>query len=136
VNAIRKDSALRVGLLLAVVVSWFAFSNRCALGLLLSSRQAAAVQHHCCDKQDLPKQAPSKGSLECCKVFHVVANGEAKAPALESFALLPAATIQGSVLLLIPEDEVRADAGPPPVGSFTELVLQRSLRSHAPPFVA
>jgi len=136
VNALRTKSSLRAGLFIAVLLSWFAFSNRCALGLLLSSTEAAAVQHQCCDKKDAPPESPaSKGMPECCKAFHAVAQGGVKAP-LDPFVFALTIVFRSDLLPGTQGEVVQPGAGLPPADSFTELVLHRSLRSHAPPRLA
>jgi hypothetical protein len=129
-----------VGLLVAVLVSWFGFSNRCALGLLLSVSQSTAVQDHCSKGAERKTEhAPtSKGSLDCCKSFDAVASLAAKALEENGGAFLQAVVFAAAVAIFVDPAAVPrlSDTGPPTALSFTELVLHRSLRSHAPPFCA
>ena len=137
-SALRFNSMLRIGLVLAALISWFAFSNRCALGQLLSSGRSVAVQHGCCEqKEPRSGKTPSEpGSQECCKAFHALMNPAAKAPAVEAAIVARTLVFEAE----LPSTELcfykRAETGPPAGSSFIELVLHRSLRSHAPPVFA
>jgi hypothetical protein len=138
VITLRTNTTLRVGLALAILLSWFAFSNRCALGQLLSSRQSNLVQHECCDKKiGEPHRAPAKTEpQDCCKTLDVLSASSAK--------VLPCGPVVLATMLVFqfaidPADNhpiATEGTGPPEAASFAELVLQRSLLSHAPPFCA
>ena len=136
-KTLRTHSISRAGLILLALVSWFAFSNRCVLGQLFAPQQSVAVQHACCEKEHQPNQAPSKSdSQECCKGVHALALSAAKAVVPEPVML--ALNYLAELELPEPQPHVSApaDTGPPGASSFSELVLHRSLRSHAPPFFA
>jgi len=126
---------------LMTLTGWFVLSNHCALGLL-SPSAPAKIAHACCHNStaEKPAPAPSPGKTgpECCKAIHALVpdaskTGELK-PSLLAVLLpmLPAADIlvTGSTAV------VAFDTGPPEARSFSELVLHRSLRSHAPPRLA
>ena len=136
-NVLRTRSHTRIGLILIALFAWLAFSNRCALGQLFSANRAVAVQHSCCEQKELPKQDPaSPDSQECCKGVHALAISSAKAPLQ---AVLMVAVNYLASIELPPIDACpsayTAD-GPPKASSFSELVLHRSLHSHAPPLCA
>jgi hypothetical protein len=81
--------------------------------------------------------APIKGAMECCTSVHATADGPFVTvhapPALEQ---LFRAVIAFEFPKLAPPSIEPAETGPPAEQSFTELVLHRSLRSHAPPVIA
>ena len=121
-------------------IGWFVLSNHCALGRM--APRAEAETHGCCHNgMSQPAKAPADSgrSIECCKSLHaVVPDGGGLADLAPP--LLAGASV---VWMLIPALELETalvpfgDTGPPPrVASFSELVLHRSLRSHAPPFLA
>ena len=121
----------------------FIATNHCALGLMENS-SAANVQHSkCCNgSQDPTKDQPVPGGVrECCKSIHAVPAPDAKLPvnpgnafsvvdASAIFAALDAQTAAPKSLAAPHEHD------PPRAASFAELVLHRSLRSHAPPLAA
>jgi len=136
-NAIRASRFLRIVVVMAMVVGWFVLSNHCALGLMTSPTGAQKV-HGCCHhgtSQPMKEPANSARSMECCKSLHAVVS---EGPQLPVAPLLEGITLPAVLTAALPEPSVAASrTGPPPdVPSFTELVLHRSLRSHAPPFVA
>jgi len=137
-NSLRTHHAFRISLIVAMLLGWFVFSQRCALGQMLKAKQAAAVQHGCCAKSGAQSgQPPADGrSEECCQALSVLVPDGAKAPEAtiaDGFPLRVGWVI--AALELRPAADVAgAAASPPPdLLSFTELVLHRSLRSHAPP---
>ncbi len=137
-NTLLHNSAFRIGLFAAVLVSWFAFSNRCALGRLLSDSGAETVQHECCNKKEPgPEKVPAgSDSPECCKELHALATSSGKTMAVDVVML----TILPAFVLDLPSQGisvvVRSNTGPPEAESFSELVLHRSLQAHAPPICA
>jgi hypothetical protein len=78
--------------------------------------------------------------VECCKVLRAVAFAKDKTWARDD-AQVGAAnfSIQArslTVCLLRSAAPLLLDTGPPGALSFAELILQRSIFAHAPPFVA
>lgn len=125
-----------------MLLGWVVLSQRCVLGQMLKAAQSAAVQHECCKKDSQPPvNAPANGSpsAECCQALTVLLPDAAKLPvaALTEGVWLP---FEWMLTLLPPPTTERAplfDTGPPPDHlGFVELVLHRSLRSHAPPVLA
>ena len=140
-NLLRTHHAFRISLVVAMLCGWFALSQRCALGQMLKAKQAAAVQHECCAKGGSePGQLPTDGrSAECCQDLSVVLPAAAKLPdiSITESLLLPVEWIVAALDLRATENPVAAGMSPPPEAlAFTELVLHRSLRSHAPPVFA
>ena len=143
VNFLRRHRPTRALLAVLMLLGWFTATNHCALGLMQKSSVAKAVHAKCCSG----KPAPAKngetpgGGRECCKSIHAVplpdAKGLAKYDAshfvIDAFALL---TVLGSEAAAPDALATLHDHGPPRAESFAELVLNRSLLSHAPPFTA
>ena len=127
---------------MVTLAGWLVLSNHCALGRLAPGAAVKAVKpHECCHNgASQPAKKPVDGSegMQCCKSLHALVPVDAKVPAasLLEICALPA---EWAVLEMAqPELCPAAPAtGPPPrAASFSELVLHRSLRSHAPPFLA
>ena len=140
-NSLRTHHTLRSLLIVAILLGWLAFSQRCALAQMLKAKQAAAVQHECCEKGGSQSgQVPGDGrSAECCQELSVVMPDAAKVPdtAITESLLLPVEWIVAALDLRATGNLVAAGTSPPPeLLAFTELVLHRSLRSHAPPVLA
>ena len=113
--------------------------------VIAPKKSSAAKAEHakCCSGKPAPaknKQPPS-GGRECCKSIHAVplpdAKGLAKFDAslfvIHAFSLH---TVLGSEAAALDALATLHDHGPPRADSFAELVLNRSLLSHAPPFTA
>lgn len=123
------------------LAGWFFLSNHCAFGRMAQANRAK-MEHACClsgDAHQHHEPADSQRTTECCKALHAITAGEAKAPltppALIFVAALAATFIEPEKA--VAKEVLALDSGPPrEAASFSELVLQRSLRSHAPPLVA
>lgn len=144
VNAIRSNRILRIFAVMAAFSAWLVLSNHCALAELLAVRIApiADQAQGCCNHQSAParneRQCPPMPE-GCCKSLSVLLPDFAKLPvqaSLDAFGLL----LEWMPVMngVHPEVKLAAAAtGPPPdVPGFVELVLHRSLRSHAPPLAA
>jgi hypothetical protein len=119
------------------LVAWFVISNHCALAVAISPPMAA--QHtHCHGGQPQPSQKGGDEQLPCCKVLRATVS---KTITLSgSIDRLWQSNDYAKIVDLISvtdfECEVIStefDTGPPLALSFAELILQRSLLSHAPP---
>ena len=122
------------------LLGWFVLSNHCALGSI--GARAGKAAHPCCHNgSPLPAPTPADGpaKLDCCQALHAVV--PAAAVALDG----PAALAGGELIAWLETERADGDSGvvcavatgpPAHAVSFSELVLQRSLRSHAPPFRA
>lgn len=123
------------------LMGWLVMSNHCALGFMAQSLQGKK-EHACCQSGD---SKPAKGAMDgqqvmqCCKTLYTVLPDGVKSdtltPTMSVVAVL--ATALQMEARSDEEDLSAHDTGPPPrAESFSELVLHRSLRSHAPPFRA
>jgi hypothetical protein len=122
---------------LVVLTAWFAVSNHCAL---LAMQHAAQAEKQCCHAPSTGSPAePGSGERVCCKSLRVLPL-EAGTKLVEvqaahelfdaAWAVWREATwrVNAPILELQP-------AEPPWLLSYAEAVLQRSVLSHAPPFV-
>lgn len=125
-----------------MLLSWFVLTNHCALATL-HARLAPSAQA----EDDVPpchkkthqapvKEVPCKQMAQCCTTAKASLAGKIEVKfdtaKFELFVL--------SVLALLAPERAQPvlvsiyDHGPPRAESFAELVLQRSLLSHAPPY--
>jgi hypothetical protein len=120
----------------AILLAWTFASNHCAWESLRSHSPANSAGHECCDKKS-PQPTSPKTLVTCCDSMKVPLPAVAMAPATNWLALEPAWP-ETAATLSLPEPVApssRANESPPQAESFSELVLCRSLLSHAPPFV-
>ena len=127
---------------MVMLFAWLAISNHCVLGGLVKNARTAQTHAHCCGSgapQDDGK-TPGSDTRECCKTLHSL-----PAPTPAKIAKLAADPLMISLVWALMESGARTpavqsvellDSGPPPARSFAEVVLQRSLLSHAPPVSA
>ena len=119
-----------VGLL--TLTAWFIISNHCALGAL-----SAAEPMQCHHDQSSPANKSGDEEMPCCKVLRATIIAPAKVPAADFTGLAPLTAWISKVVSFddrqIQPVSYRIDTGPPFAISFAELILQRSLLSHAPP---
>jgi hypothetical protein len=140
-KSFRANRLLHTVIVAMTLVGWFVLSNHCALAGL-AKRTAIEKEHACCHNgTSAPTKEPTDGGqgMQCCKSVHALAPDTAKP------ADSPVSLVVGAVFAWVDTfnlDGVASrvstvDTGPPPrAASFSELVLHRSLRSHAPPFLA
>lgn len=144
VNRCFRSRSARAFGVFVLLAAWFAVSNHCALLAMQadgSAQHSGGAQHQCCPSQtpgDHGQPASPRGV--CCKSLRT-------AP-LESVAKLVNVAKEHELFDLVWEslremvrpngsETARVEAtGPPRAVSFAEAVLQRSLRSHAPPFLS
>ena len=143
-NAVRTNFALRVATVTVAFFAWVVLSNHCGLAEMLAVKTApvSTEEHGCCNHHPAPPkdERPSPPIQQgCCKSLTVVVPDGAKLP-MASLLEVIALPVEWVLVLThaLPEESRAAPAtGPPPdVPGFIELVLHRSLRSHAPPFAA
>ena len=116
------------------LTAWFLLSNHCALGVIAATTEAAKAGG--CPMHSAPAKKKPAPNLPCCKDLRaVVAKTLNKATpyapriagprdyAAEIFGRPPRVALEIGGL----------DTGPPGCFSFAELVLQESMRAHAPP---
>jgi hypothetical protein len=136
-KSIFANHISRTVIVAMTLVSWLVISNHCALGRMMNSPRAKS-QHACClnGKPETPP-ANDKQGLPCCKSVRALVPDCAKliewmtefnTAFVEAASAYEAQTLSSLVLA--------GDTGPPRARSFSELVLHRSLRLHAPPCVA
>ena len=79
-----------------------------------------------------------KPGMQCCKSLHALVPDGANLPVASLLEILALPVAWPVFAIALPELDAAAPAtGPPPdVPSFAEMVLHRSLHSHAPPFLA
>jgi hypothetical protein len=129
-------SSARGTIVVVAICSWFAISNHCAFAALATKADAA---HATCPFHSKPKEKPSTGA-QCCKILRAVtpvaskswARDDAKLSGADGCNSEHALVSASSQPTLVP---LSLDTGPPGVRSFAELILQRSLLAHAPPFL-
>jgi hypothetical protein len=120
------------------ICSWFSISNHCAFAAM--ARKTNSTQAACPFHSKPEKQKEQSSQVECCKVLRAVVPTISKSWTrsdsdfsdidfpFEDCRLFARFRDALSPLLL--------DTGPPDAHSFAELILQRSLFAHAPPFLA
>jgi hypothetical protein len=137
-----RDNLIRVSIVVVTIVAWLSISNHCAVGALVTAKtQSPTAQMLCHGNQPSPSKKNGDEEIPCCKVLHATV---VKYPTVMSdltkfgqptdypkvvdsvwSSWLPHAGIANEL-----------DTGPPFVRSFAELILHRSLFSHAPPFLS
>ena len=119
------------------ICSWFAISNHCALAAVATKTDSAQSECPFHSKPAKQKQQPSQ--LQCCKILRAVVFAQTKTWARDDakFFDLELRVEEFVFVALLPNARASSslDTGPPGARSFAELILQRSLFAHAPPFV-
>ena len=123
----------------ATITAWFTISNHCALGALVArSIEPSAASMPCHKEAPVPSSPKDDDTAApCCKVLKATLATQLQAqisqpdfvlkeyPACESIASIWQAHTHALEL----------DTGPPQAVSFSESVLERSILTHAPPFL-
>ena len=133
-------AGLRLATVVVMTISWLALVDHCELAAATAPKPAQT--HSCCGKVNVGDKAPLKDhqhkSIACCKGGHPAISPIAKKPVKKDFS----STAHFYVIALVPfPDDSSAtavpklDTGPPFAGSFAEVVLQRSILAHAPPYL-
>ena len=129
---------VRLAIALVMSLSWFALVNHCELAAATPPEPTQA--HSCCEKDKGAEKAPVKdnqhSSIECCKGGHpAIASIGETALSADLSSVRPADLIASVVFPDAPlsANILELDTGPPFATSFAEVVLQRSILSHAPP---
>jgi hypothetical protein len=120
------------------ICSWFAISNHCALAATATKTDLA--QAACPFHSKPAKQKQQSPQVQCCKVLRAVFFAKDKTWARDdaqfsaaNFPIQARSLVVYSLRTAIPSS---LNNGPPGALSFAELILQRSILAHAPPFVA
>jgi hypothetical protein len=133
VNATTRCAAVAIA-----TCSWIAASNHCAFAAIATESDNAQTE---CPFHSKPAKQKGKSSqVQCCKILRAVVFSKGKTWARDD-AKFGAANfpVQACAFVVYPSRAVAPlllDTGPPGIFSFAELILQRSLLAHAPPFVA
>jgi hypothetical protein len=131
----NMNAATRSAIVAVAICSWLAISNHCVFGAIANPvRETRSVcPFH---PEPVKPQAPPSG-IQCCKILRAVVPMASKSRArddtkfsdvdlrIDEFVLVAHLHAAPAPLPL--------DTGPPEALSFAELILQRSLFSHAPP---
>ena len=128
----------RCAVVLIAICSWFAISNHCAFAAVTTKIDSVRTECPFHSKPTKQKQEPSQ--LQCCKILRAVVLAQTKSWARDDakFFDVDLCVEEFAHLALAPNAQASLplDTGPPSARSFAELILQRSLFAHAPPFRA
>ena len=129
---------MRWAIVAIAICSWIAVSNHCAFAAVaahINTRQTECPFH-----STPSKQKEQSSQVQCCKILRAVVFTQSKAwerdNAKFSDANFPVETRASVVRLLRTVAPLLLDTGPPGALSFAELILQRSILTHGPPFLA
>jgi hypothetical protein len=130
-------ASMRFAVVMVAICSWFTISNHCAFAALAANSRSVQTR---CPFHSKPKEKQSTGA-QCCKILRATtpvptkswARDDAKLTYANGYCDARALAITSSQMTLVP---LCFGTGPPDADSFAELILQRSLRAHAPPIVA
>jgi hypothetical protein len=135
---VRSISAPAV---IVALITWFGVSNHCALDAIARQKTTTAVD--CCPFHSHPVKSQNQKNSDaqpCCKILRAIVANSAKDPARlvidPTDVDIPFAKLVVFARPKISFSSIALDTGPPGAFSFAELILQRSLRAHAPPFLA
>jgi len=138
-NTIGRSRFVQWAIVLCVIFSWIAISNHCAFGAVTAQAEAspAACPFH--SKPAKQKEQPIQ--VQCCKILRAVVSTAAKSWAARDHTSFSDVDLYFEKLTLIATSRnaslsLLLDTGPPGARSFAELILQRSILAHAPPFLA
>jgi hypothetical protein len=122
----------------ATICSWFAISNHCAFAAIATKTDSA--QAVCPFHSKAEKQKKQSSQVQCCKILRAVvptiAKGWIRSDGDFSDIHFPFENCSLLVHFRHALAPLLLDTGPPDAHSFAELILQRSLLAHAPPFLA
>src|ERR1043166_5940675 len=128
----------RCAVVLMAICSWFAISNHCAFAAVATKTDSVQTERPFHSKPAKQKQEPSQ--LQCCKILRAVVFAQSKGWARDDAGFFDVDLRVEEVAPVVFLPNVQAlwslNTGPPGGRSFAELILQRSLLAHAPPFVA
>ena len=120
------------------ICSWIAVSNHCAFAAVATEINKAQTE---CPFHSKPaKQKEQSSQVQCCKILRAVVFAKTKDWARNDAKFCDANfPVQSGAFIVYSSRTVAPlllDTGPPGAFSFAELILQRSLLAHAPPFLA
>jgi hypothetical protein len=131
-------ASMRWAIVVIAICSWIAVSNHCAFAAVATEIGKAKTD---CPFHSKPGNQKERSSqVLCCKVLRAVVVAKTKDWARDNakfsdanFPVQAYAFVAYSSRVVAP---LLLDTGPPCAFSFAELILQRSLLTHAPPFSA
>ena len=134
----NMKACVRYAAVAIAISSWIAISNHCAFAGVATKTESA--QPACPFHSKPAKQKEQTSQVQCCKILRAIVLAQSKTWTRDDSNFSHAG-------LYFDEREIIArsapnlaplllDTGPPGARSFAELILQRSLLAHAPPFVA
>jgi hypothetical protein len=134
----NMKASMRCAGVAIAICSWVAISNHCAFAAVTSEIDKAQTE---CPFHSTPaKQKQEPSQLQCCKILRAVVFAQTKSWARDDAKSFDVDLRVEDVTLVALLPNVQAssslDTGPPGARSFAELILQRSLLAHAPPFRA
>jgi hypothetical protein len=132
------NATTRCATVVIAICSWIAVSNHCAFAAVTPVLEKAQTE---CPFHSKPaKQKQQSSQVQCCKVLRAVVLAKTKDWARDDAKFCDTNFhVQADAFVLCLSRAVAPlllDTGPPGAFSFAELILQRSLFAHAPPFVA
>ena len=120
------------------ICSWIATFNHCAFAAVATTIEMEQTECPFHSKPSKQKEQPSQ--VQCCKILRAVVFAQSKRWAPDEAKSLDVDAWYNDFLpITLQRNTQRAlclDTGPPAAHSFAELILQRSLFAHAPPFLA
>jgi hypothetical protein len=131
-------TSMRWAIVAIAICSWIAVSNHCAFAAVAAHTDTG--QTECPFHSQPAKQKEQSSQVQCCKILRAVVFTQLKAwerdNAKFSDANFPVETRASVVCSLRTVAPLLLDIGPPGALSFAELILQRSILPHGPPFLA
>jgi hypothetical protein len=122
---------------LLTVAAWLCLSNHCALGLgTISSPASEESEAGACPMHPAPAKKKPAPNPPCCKDLRAIAVHALKNIGARAGQFAGVSDYAPAIFLTPPRRVIEInglDTGPPGCFSFAELVLQKSLPSHAPP---
>ena len=135
-----RDKLIRVSIVVVTIVAWLSISNHCAVAAVVSANTQPS-EMHCHGPQPSPAKKDGGKEMPCCKVLRAtIAKDQSivQDPAMLAQPIQYPAIVEILLFSALQPSGIsnEFDTGPPFVSSFAELILQRSLFSHAPPFLS
>ena len=131
---------VRLAIALVMSLSWFSLVNHCELAAATAPKPTQA--HSCCENDKGAHKAPVKNnqhsSIACCKGGHPAIASIGETALSSDLSSAPPADLIASIVFRdvpLSADILELDTGPPFASSFAEVVLQRSILAHAPPYL-
>jgi hypothetical protein len=122
---------------LLTIATWFCLSNHCALGLgVIRAEPAPSAEVTGCPMHSAPTKKKPAAKIPCCKEVRAVVGKCAVDATTFALRLVSRHDYGAQIFLPPPRVSIKIeglDTGPPGPFSFAELVLQKSMRAHAPP---